>query len=115
VAAVRRDHPVHDEDAERWSREYLRFGTYAGTQAIQCGIFTLISLLIVRGQHVRAGTDFYRLRRGRIMTIAMAVCFAISIPLYLVIGQLAFVLWAVVPIGTSLIMRRLYPGTAARA
>jgi hypothetical protein len=62
-----------------------------------------------------AGTDFYRLRRGRIMTIAMAVCFAISIPLYLVIGQLAFVLWAVVPIGTSLIMRRLYPGTAARA
>ena len=49
------------------------------------------------------------------MTIAMAVCFAVSIPLYLVIGQLAFVLWAVVPIGTSLILRRLHPGTAARA
>ena len=49
------------------------------------------------------------------MTIAMAVCFAVSIPLYLVIGQLAFVLWAVVPIGTSLILRRLRPGTAARA
>ena len=48
-------------------------------------------------------------------TIAMAVCFAVSIPLYLVIGQLAFVLWAVVPIGTSLILRRLHPGTAARA
>jgi len=72
-------------------------------------------LLIVRGQHVRAGTDLYRFHRGRIMTIAMAVCFAVSIPLYLVIGQLAFVLWAVVPIGTSLISRRLRPGTAARA
>ena len=93
----------------------LRFGTYAGTQAIQYGIFTLIGLLIVRGQHVRAGTDLYRFHRGRIMTIAMAVCFAVSIPLYLVIGQLAFVLWAVVPIGTSLILRRLRPGTAARA
>ena len=52
---------------------------------------------------------------GAIPTIAMAVCFAVSIPLYLVIGQLAFVLWAVVPIGTSLILRRLHPGTAARA
>lgn len=49
------------------------------------------------------------------MTIAMAVCFAVSIPLYLVISQVAFVLWAVVPIGTSLILRRLHPGTAARA
>ena len=93
----------------------LRFGTYAGTQAIQYGIFTLIGLLIVSGLHVRAGTDLDRFRRGRVMTIAMAVCFAVSIPLYLVIGQRAFVLWAVVPIGTSLILRRLHPGTAARA
>jgi len=54
-------------------------------------------------------------RRGRVMTVAMAICFAVSIPLYLVIGQLAFVLWAVVPIGTSLILRRLRPATAARA
>jgi hypothetical protein len=56
-------------------------------------------------QHIRAGIDLYRLRRGRVMTIAMAICFAVSIPLYLVIGQGAFVLWAVVPIGTSLILR----------
>ena len=70
----------------------LRFGTYAGTQAIQYGIFTLIGLLIVSGQHIRAGTDLYRLRRGRVMTIAMAICFSVSIPLYLVIGQGAFVL-----------------------
>ena len=32
----------------------------------------------------------------------MAVCFAVSIPLYLVIGQLAFVLWAVVLVVSSL-------------
>jgi len=116
VAAIRGYHAVHNEDAERAGEmNILRFGTYAGTQAIQYGIFTLISLLIVRGEHVRAGTDLYRFRRGRVMTVAMAICFAVSIPLYLVIGQLAFVLWAVVPIGTSLILRRLHPGTAARA
>jgi hypothetical protein len=116
VAAIRGYHAVHNEDAERAGEmNILRLGTYAGTQAIQYGIFTLISLLIVRGEHVRAGTDLYRFRRGRVMTVAMAICFAVSIPLYLVIGQLAFVLWAVVPIGTSLILRRLRPATAARA
>ena len=93
----------------------LRFGTYAGTQAIQYGIFTLINLLIVSSQHIRAGTDLYRFRRGRSHDHRNGVCFAVSIPLYLLIGQGAFVLWAVVPIGTSLILRRLRPRTAARA
>lgn len=92
----------------------LRFGFYAGTQAIQYGIFTLISLLIVSGQHVRAGTDLERFRRGRIMTIAVGTGFAISIPLYLLIGQRAFVIWAVVPILSSLLLKRIRPVTAAR-
>jgi uncharacterized membrane protein len=85
----------------------LRFAGYAGTQAIQFGIFTLISLLIVRGQHVRAGTDLERFRRGRVMTIAMAAAFAISIPLYPLFGQGAFVIWAAVPFLTSLVLRRV--------
>jgi uncharacterized membrane protein YgaE (UPF0421/DUF939 family) len=75
----------------------------------------LINLLIVSGQHVRSGTDLERFRRGRFMTIATACGFAISIPLYLVIGQGAFVLWAVVPFLTGLILRRALPAKGVRA
>ena len=81
----------------------LRFGFYAATQAIQFAIFAVIIVLILRGQHIPAGSDLQRLQGGLWQSIAMAIGFAISIPLYLVIGQAAFAVWAAVPITANLV------------
>jgi uncharacterized membrane protein len=81
----------------------LRFGFYAATQAIQFAIFAVIIVLILRGQHIPAGSDLQRLQGGLWQTIAMAIGFGISIPLYLLIGQAAFAVWAAVPITANLI------------
>ncbi|HEU4909548.1 MAG TPA: TMEM175 family protein [Propionibacteriaceae bacterium] len=81
----------------------LRFGVYAATQAIQFTIFAVIIVLILRGQPIPTGPDLQRLQGGLWQTIAMAIGFAISIPLYLGIGQPAFAVWAAVPILANLI------------
>jgi uncharacterized membrane protein len=81
----------------------LRFGFYAATEAIQFAIFAVIIVLILRGQPIPAHLDMQRLRGGLWQSIAMALGFAISIPLYLVIGQVAFAVWAAVPITANLI------------
>ena len=79
----------------------LRFGLYAGTQAIQFTIFAVIIMLILRDQYVPAATDRQRLDDALWLTVAMAIGFAISIPLYLLIGQWAFVIWAAVAVLTN--------------
>jgi uncharacterized membrane protein len=78
----------------------LRFGLYAVTQALQFTIFAVIIVLILRTQHVLAGTDVQRLVNGLWQTVALAIGFAVSIPLYLLIGQWAFAVWAAAsPVG----------------
>ena len=81
----------------------LRFGFYAATQTIQFAIFAVIIVLILRGQPIPDDTDLQRLQGGLWQSIAMAFGFAISIPLYLVIGQAAFAVWAAVPITANLV------------
>jgi uncharacterized membrane protein len=81
----------------------LRFGFYAATQAIQFAIFAVIIVLILRGQPIPADSDLQRLQGGLWQSTAMAFGFAISIPLYLVIGQAAFAVWAAVPISANLL------------
>jgi uncharacterized membrane protein len=76
----------------------LRFGLYAGTQAMQFTIFAVITVLILRSQPVPATVDVQRLRGALRQSVALAIGFAVSIPIYLIIGQLAFALWAVAPI-----------------
>jgi uncharacterized membrane protein YgaE (UPF0421/DUF939 family) len=47
---------------------------------------------------VPATVDVQRLRGALRQSVALAIGFAVSIPIYLIIGQLAFALWAVAPI-----------------
>jgi uncharacterized membrane protein len=84
----------------------LRFGLYAVTQAMQFTIFTMIIVLILRSQHVPAETDVQRLAGGLWQTVAMAIGFAVSIPLYLAIGQWAFAVWGVAPVVANLLQRQ---------
>jgi uncharacterized membrane protein len=83
----------------------LRFGGYAATQALQFAIFTVIVVLIIRGQHVPPGVGLQGLQEALRQTVAMAIGFAISIPLYLLIDQRAFAVWAVTPMVSNLIRR----------
>jgi uncharacterized membrane protein len=53
----------------------LRFSLYAGTQAMQFAIFTVIIVLILRRQHVPAGTYVERLQGARWQTVAIAIGF----------------------------------------
>jgi TMEM175 potassium channel family protein len=84
----------------------LRFGLYAVTQALQFTIFTMIIVLILRTQHVPAGVDTQRLAGGLWQTVAMAIGFAVSIPLYLLIGQWAFAVWGAAPVVANLAQRQ---------
>ena len=83
----------------------LRFGLYAFTQAMQFAIFAVIVVLIIRTQHVPAAADLQRLQSALWQTVAMAIGFAVSIPLYLLIGQRAFAVWALAPLVINLILR----------
>ena len=83
----------------------LRFGLYAVTQAMQFAVFAVIVVVIIRTQHVPAVADLQRLQSGLWQTVAMAIGFAVSIPLYLLIGQRAFAIWAVTPLVSNLILQ----------
>jgi hypothetical protein len=54
----------------------------------------VIIVLILWSQPVPADVAVQRLRGGLWQTVAMAIGFAVSIPLYLIIGQRTFALWA---------------------
>lgn len=81
----------------------LRFGVYAATQALQFTIFAVIVVLIIRSQHVPAGAAVQRLQDGLRQAVVAAIGFAVSIPLYLLIQQWAFYLWALVPTAARII------------
>jgi hypothetical protein len=83
----------------------LRFGLYAVTQTLQFAIFAVIVVLIIRTQHLPAAADLQRLHSALWQTVAMAIGFAVSIPLYLLIGQRAFAVWALAPLVINLILR----------
>ena len=81
----------------------LRFGVYAATQALQFTIFAVIVVLIIRSQHVPTGAALQRLQDGLRQAVVAAIGFAVSIPLYLLIQQWAFYLWALVPTAARII------------
>jgi uncharacterized membrane protein len=93
----------------------LRFGLYAVTQAMQFAVFAVIVVVIIRTQYVPAVADLQRLQSGLWQTVAMAIGFAVSIPLYLLIGQRAFAVWAVAPLVSNLILQPWLRRRRARA
>jgi hypothetical protein len=99
-------------DADKLASQQEPADERPSTQAMQFAIFTVIIVLILRRQHVPAGTDVERLQGARWQTVAIAIGFAASIPLYLLIGQRAFAVWAIAPIlsnFTQAALRRRHP------
>ena len=84
----------------------LRFGTYAATEALQFGLFAVMIVVILRQRLLHPGVDPARLKATLWHVIPLSGAFAISIPVYVVIGGKAFWLWALVPIVTGIISRR---------
>jgi len=93
----------------------LRFGLYATTQAMQFAVFAVIIVVIIRSQPVPAPVDMQRLRGSLWPPLAMAAGFAISIPLYVIIGQAAFAAWGVAPILSNLLHGQLQRRRRAKA
>lgn len=76
----------------------LRFSIYAGAQALQFSVFALLVLQLSKHRLMLASHDPARLRSTLHRVVPMAAAFAVSIPVYALVGRWAFVLWAVVPI-----------------
>jgi uncharacterized membrane protein len=93
----------------------LRFGLYAATQALQFTIFAVIIVLILRTQHVPASSDAQHMENSLWQTMALAVGFAVSIPLYLLIGQWAFAVWAAASLIGNLIRSQWHRHRKTRA
>jgi uncharacterized membrane protein len=85
------------------------------SRAMQFAIFAVIIVLILRTQHVPAGSDAQHMEDGLWQTIALAVGFAVSIPLYLLIGQWAFAVWAVASLIGNLIRSQWHRHRRSRA
>ena len=75
----------------------------------------MIIVLILRGQHVPTHADVQRLDGAMWQTVALAIGFAVSIPLYLFIGQWAFAVWAAASLFGNVIhsQRRRWAAKAA--
>jgi hypothetical protein len=67
----------------------------------------LSSEVVMQLEAAETNSDVELLQGGLWQTVAMAIGFAISIPLYLVIEQAAFVVWAAAAILSNLIQPQL--------
>jgi hypothetical protein len=82
---------------------------------MQFAVFAVIIVVIIRSQPVPAPVDMQRLRGSLWPPLAMAAGFAISIPLYVIIGQAAFAAWGVAPILSNLLHGQLQRRRRAKA
>jgi uncharacterized membrane protein len=76
----------------------IRFGMYAGTQALQSTVFAVLGWTLVRHRLLRPGIPDAIARRGAQSSLLAAAAFAVSVPLFALVGPWAFACWAVIPI-----------------
>jgi uncharacterized membrane protein len=98
----------------------VRFGMYAATQALQAAVFALIGWTLVRRGLLRPGTPAQVTAQSMRDALLGASAFAVSIPMFALVGAWAFVCWPVVPlVGARLESarrrRRSGPATGGRA
>jgi uncharacterized membrane protein len=85
----------------------LRFGLYAVAQALMMLAFAAMIAIISRRHWFAADAPAYLNNRGYLRSLVGAVGFLVSIPVYLLIGQWAFAIWAIVPaVGGRLMVGR---------
>ena len=97
------DHPVYHQNAECWSAEPAALRLLRRDRGNPICDLRSDHCADSPGQPIPADPDVQHLHGGLWQSTAMAFGFAISIPLYFVIGQVAFAVWAAVPITANLI------------
>jgi uncharacterized membrane protein len=85
----------------------IRFGMYAGTQALQAVVFALLAWTLRRHRLLRPATPAEVVARGGRDALIAASAFALSIPLFAVVEGWAFACWLIVPfVGARLLRSR---------
>jgi uncharacterized membrane protein len=88
----------------------LRFGMYAVAQALMMFAFAAMVAIVARRHWFAAEAPADLTDHGYLRSLLTAVAFLVSVPAYLLIGQWAFVIWAVVPVlGPRLLTNRRRP------
>lgn len=75
----------------------LRFSSYAAAQTLQMSIMALMIYLLGRKGWFEQSTPPSLTARGYLRSLYTALGFALSIPIYLLVGSWAFAVWAIVP------------------
>jgi uncharacterized membrane protein len=86
--------------------DVLRFGLYAGAQALQACTFGVMIAVLARKGWFASGTPESLTRRGWVRSVVAAAGFVLSMPLYLLIGSWAFAVWVLVPVISDRVMLR---------
>lgn len=89
--------------------DFVRFGLYALAQTLQLGIFALMVGVLIRRGWFAASAPTWLTAHGNLHRLIAASGFAVSIPLFLLIGTWAFAVWAFVPMVVGRLARRLEP------
>jgi uncharacterized membrane protein len=76
----------------------LRFGMYAAAQALMMFAFATMIAIVARRHWFAADAPADLTGHGYVRSLLTAVAFLMSVPAYLLIGQWAFVIWAIVPV-----------------
>jgi uncharacterized membrane protein len=86
---------------------FLRFAMYATAQALQMLTMGAMVGVMARRGWFAPETPASLTRHGWVRSIAGASAFLISLPVYLLIGQWAFAVWALLPLLTGPILHRM--------
>ena len=84
----------------------VTFGMYAITQALQTAVFAAMAWTLDRQRLFRAGTPVGLGPRSAYDSLHATAGFAISVPVYALIGAWAFVCWWAVPFGAAKLVAR---------
>jgi uncharacterized membrane protein len=82
------------------------FGLYAGSQAVLCVVFALMAWTLDRNPLLRADPTDGAARRGAAVSLLWVAAFAISIPVFALVHEWAFLCWWLIPVvGARLFLR----------
>jgi TMEM175 potassium channel family protein len=85
----------------------IKFGMYASNQALQSAVFAMIGLVLVHRGLLRSGVPAEVGTRSVRDALLAASAFAVSIPLFALVGAWAFACWLIVPfVGARLLSAR---------
>jgi uncharacterized membrane protein len=84
----------------------LRFGVYSVAQALMMLTMATMIAVVARNHWFVEDAPAYLNTRGSLRSLLSAVGFLLAIPVYLVVGQWAFAVYAIVPLAGSRLLRR---------